>query len=76
MLGRKPWGIDILTGIDGVSFEEAWASRESVIFHGLELFIIGRDALIKNKRAAGRKKDLVDVALLEEIDDPSQKGES
>jgi hypothetical protein len=66
MLGRKPWRIDILTGIDGVTFEEAWASRENVKFHGLPLSIIGRDALLKNKRASGRKKDLVDVALLEE----------
>lgn len=27
MLGVRPWRIDVLTGIDGVSFEEAWASR-------------------------------------------------
>ena len=66
MLGRKPWRIDILTGIDGVSFEEAWASRVQADFHGVELWIIGREALLKNKRASGRKKDLVDVALLEE----------
>lgn len=66
MLGHKPWRIDILTGIDGVSFAEAWASRIRVDFHGLEVDVIGRDALLKNKRASGRKKDLVDVALLEE----------
>jgi hypothetical protein len=28
--------------------------------------VIGRDALLKNKRAAAREKDLRDVALLEE----------
>ena len=38
-------------------------------FHGIPLEVIGRDALIKNKRAAGRRKDLMDVALLEERDD-------
>jgi hypothetical protein len=70
MLGRKPWRIDILTGIDGVSFAEAWESRETVNFHGLDLAVIGRDALLKNKRASGRKKDLVDVALLEATSDP------
>jgi hypothetical protein len=69
MLGVKPWRIGILTGIDGLSFEEAWQSREKVDFHGIELFVIGRAALLKNKRASGRKKDLVDVALLEEVDD-------
>lgn len=69
MLGRKPWRIDILTGIDGVTFEEAWASREHVDFHGVSLDIIGRAALLKNKRASGRRKDMVDVALLEEAND-------
>lgn len=66
MLGRKPWRIDILTGIDGVEFADAWASRERVDFYGLQLDIIGSEALLKNKRASGRRKDLVDVALLEE----------
>jgi hypothetical protein len=70
MLGVKPWRIDILTGIDGVTFDEAWASRLAVNFHGIDLFVIGRDALVRNKRAAGRKKDLVDVALLEETEKP------
>jgi hypothetical protein len=68
MLGRKPYRIDILTGIDGVTFAEAWESRQEVDFHGVQLFVIGREALLKNKRASGRKKDLVDVALLEEAE--------
>ncbi len=67
MLGRKPWRIDILTGIDGVSFAQTWQGREEVDFHGLRVPIIGRAELLINKRASGRKKDLVDVALLEEI---------
>ena len=65
MLGRKPWRIDILTSIDGVSFEQAWASRVRARFVATPLYVIGRDMLIKNKRAAGRDKDLRDVALLE-----------
>ena len=65
MLGVKPWRIDLLTGIDGVSFAEAWATRVEVDFHGERIFAIGRDALLRNKRAAGRKKDRVDVMLLE-----------
>ena len=65
MLGRKPWRIDILTSIDGVSFEQAWKSRVKADFVFTPLHMIGRDMLIKNKRAAGREKDLADVALLE-----------
>ncbi len=65
MLGQKPWRIDILTGIDGVTFSEAWASRVKAEFIVSPLYVIGRETLLKNKRAAGRDKDLLDVALLE-----------
>jgi len=34
MLGRKPWRIDILTGIDGVTFRRAWASKVEADFSG------------------------------------------
>lgn len=65
MLGRKPWRIDILTSIDGVSFEQAWKSRVKANFVCTPLHVIGRAMLIKNKRAAGRDKDVADVAMLE-----------
>lgn len=65
MLGRKPWRIDILTAIDGVTFKEVWTSRVEAEFAVAPLYVIGRDMLIKNKRAAGRAKDLADVASLE-----------
>jgi hypothetical protein len=65
MLGRKPWRIDILTGIDGVTFREVWATKVEAEFAAKPLYVIGRDALIANKRAAARDKDLLDVALLE-----------
>jgi hypothetical protein len=72
MLGSKPWRIDILTGIDGVTFREAWNSRMEAEFQVSPLFVIGRGALIKNKRAAGRAKDLVDVAQLEALPPPAR----
>jgi hypothetical protein len=65
MLGTKPWRIDLLTGIDGVTFAEAWASRVQAEFVVSPLYVIGREALVANKRAAGRDEDLLDVALLE-----------
>ncbi len=70
MLGRKPWRIDILTGISGVSFDEAWATRVEADFVSKPLFVIGREALLKNKRASGRPKDLLDVAMLGEVAPP------
>jgi hypothetical protein len=32
---------------------------------GIPVFIIGKDALIRNKRAVGRKQKLVDLEILE-----------
>jgi Nucleotidyl transferase of unknown function (DUF2204) len=66
-LGREPNRIDILTGISGVSFDDAWDSREHGIISEAPVYIIGRDLLIKNKRAANRDKDLADIKLLEKI---------
>ena len=63
-LGVPPRRIDLLTAIDGVSYDEAHASRVVVAVGGLTLPFLGRDALIANKRAAGRPKDLVDVGEL------------
>jgi hypothetical protein len=65
MLGHKPWRIDILTTIDGVTFAQAWRSRVKAEFKVEPLYVIGRDMLIKNKRAAGRDQDRADVAALQ-----------
>jgi len=72
MLGHKPWRIDILTSIDGVSFAQAWKTRVEADFVMQPLYVIGRDMLIKNKRAAGRGKDIADVALLELHESPQR----
>lgn len=60
-LGVEPNRIDLMTSISGVSFEEAWQSRVAGTVDGIEVNFIGRDALIRNKRAAGRSKDLIDI---------------
>jgi predicted nucleotidyltransferase len=60
-LGIEPNRIDLITSISGVSFEEAWQSRVPAEVDGIEVSMIGREALIRNKRAAGRSKDLIDV---------------
>ncbi len=70
-LGLPPRRIDLLTQISGVSFQEAWASRVVVDLEGLRIGFLGRDALIQNKRAAGRDKDLVDLRILEHWSDDS-----
>ena len=65
-LGVEPNRIDLLTGISGVDFVEAWAQRIAGSLGGLEVHFISRDLLIQNKRASNRDKDLGDIRLLEQ----------
>jgi hypothetical protein len=64
-LGREPNRVDILTGISGVTFDEAWDHREQGQVADATVSFISRDLLIKNKRAANRDKDQGDIKLLE-----------
>ena len=65
-LGLPPRRIDILTQIDGVTFEQAWQGRVGHVVDGLQVPFLGRAELQQNKLAAGRPKDLADLALLDE----------
>ncbi len=64
-MGLPPVRIDLLTAIDGVSFDDAWASHMVVERDDLRIPVLGRETLLRNKRASGRPKDLADVAALE-----------
>jgi predicted nucleotidyltransferase len=64
-LGYPPSRIDLVTGITGVSFAEAWAGHVATHLDGLPVRMLGRDALLKNKRATGRAKDLADLEAIE-----------
>jgi hypothetical protein len=66
-LGVEPLRLDLLKSISGVSFAEAWRGRLRTRLSGHTVYVIGLAAYLKNKRAAGRTKDLLDLALLEEM---------
>jgi hypothetical protein len=65
-VGLPPRRIDILTSISGVVFEDAWPDRVTHETEGLSVPFLGRDALVRNKRASGRAKDLADLEALGE----------
>ena len=67
-MGVPPVRVDILMGIPGVVFEEAWSRRTEVDFDGLLVPFISRQDLITAKRAAGRPQDLLDAELLAQPD--------
>ena len=67
-IGVAPLRIDILTSIDGLKFEDAFASSELVDIEGISINVLSIPDLIKNKQATGRIRDLADVEVLEGID--------
>lgn len=67
-IGVAPFRIDIITGISGVTWAEAWPQSVESSYVGIPIRVIGRDALIENKRATGRPKDLLDVEALERLE--------
>lgn len=62
--GLPPYRIDIMTGVSGISFDEAWPGRVEDLFEDVRVPFLGREALIRNKRASGRTKDLADLEAL------------
>ncbi|MCL2778104.1 MAG: hypothetical protein FWD73_08880 [Polyangiaceae bacterium] len=69
-IGLPPRRIDLMTSITGVSFDEACGSRMIVEVEGMQLPVLGRQALLRNKRATGRAKDSVDADMLEKLQNP------
>ena len=64
-IGVPPNRIDIITAIDGVAFDDAWPRRVKSTYDGVPIAILALLDLIQNKRAAGRKQDLLDLEQLE-----------
>ncbi len=66
-IGVAPLRIDVLTSIDAVAFDEAWADRMTATFVDLSVPVLSAKHLIKNKRAVGRTQDLADLEWLERL---------
>ena len=64
-LGMEPCRIDLLTGVDGLDFDGAWRNKLAVTLGDLEIYVLSRGDLLKNKIAAGRAKDQGDIVWLE-----------
>jgi hypothetical protein len=64
-IGVPPRRIDIINRADGITFAEAIADGETFDVDDCAIPVIGRAALLKNKRAAGRPQDVADVKALD-----------
>jgi len=63
-MGVPPMRIEVLTQIDGVTFEECYAGRLTVEIDGLPVALISIDHLRQNKKTSARHKDLDDLENL------------
>ena len=65
-LGVPPVRVDLMTSIEGVSWEEAWEGRAAGDCGGVPVCFLGRNEFIANKRAAGRPRDIADLDAIGE----------
>jgi predicted nucleotidyltransferase len=63
-IGVIPRRIDIITKIDGVTYEEADEDKIIVEIEGLKIPVISLEKLIRYKMATGREKDELDIKTL------------
>lgn len=63
-MGNPPSRVDVLMGIPGIEFEDAWERRVAISFDDLSVLFISRKDLITAKIASGRPQDLIDVQML------------
>jgi hypothetical protein len=64
-MGTPPFRIELLTEVSGLAFGPAWERREIQSLDSVSCFVVSREDLLTNKRAAGRLQDLADVDALE-----------
>jgi hypothetical protein len=63
-MGVEPQRVDILMGIDGVTFATAWENRRPTTYGGVSTFVLGLKDLVRNKQTSGRPQDLLDLKRL------------
>ncbi|GAC1430189.1 MAG: hypothetical protein NVSMB68_02460 [Thermoanaerobaculia bacterium] len=66
-IGIDPLRIDILSSIDGLTFDEAWRNRIAAMFDDEGVSVLSKDDLIRNKKASGRTQDLADIEALQRL---------
>ena len=60
-----PTKIEILTSASGIKFSDCYKRKKIVKVGDIKLPFISKADLMKNKKAAGRLKDLADLEALE-----------
>lgn len=69
-MGVPPVQIHVLSAISGVAWDEAWSGCVEGPLGSHKVHFLGRETFLRNKRAAGRPKDLADIDALEPGSEP------
>lgn len=72
-IGLAPHRIDILMGIKGLVFSEAWERRVEAWFEEVRMILVCKDDLLISKEAAARPQDLIDAEALRTADRVTKK---
>lgn len=59
--------IDVINEASGIDIEDCYSRRDVVHIDGIDISLISKEDLIKNKRASGRTKDIADAENLEDF---------
>jgi len=63
-LGYEPVRVDLLTSLEGFTFEQVWRHRALGQYGNVRVTFIGREELIRNKTLVGRRQDQADLERL------------
>ncbi len=63
-MGVPPVQLHVMSAISGVEWDDAWADRVEGPLGSHTVHFLGLDTFLRNKRAAGRPKDLADIDAL------------
>jgi hypothetical protein len=64
-MGSSPVLVDIINDAAGIDINECYSRKEIINFNDVDISVISRDDLIKNKRATGRSMDIADAEKIE-----------
>src|SRR5688572_15913622 len=56
-IGVEPYRIDLVSAIDGVTFDEAWAGRIQAELGAVRAWVLGRKEFLRNRRTVGHPRD-------------------
>lgn len=66
-LGYEPVRVDIITSIEGFTFQEVWKNKKKGAYGEEDVYFIGLKELIKNKKLTNRVQDKIDLKFLRKI---------